>query len=98
MFSIHAVLYVGPSILLIIGLTLNLVGSFDVRSFSVETLCVLMSKYRTGHVGSSFLKRDIMVGDSPADRAVFVHSLFSLRYCTRYSSTFEDRYKDASRK
>ena len=79
MFSIHAILSVGPPIPLIIGRTLNLAGSFEVRSFSLETLCVFISRCRTGHVGSSFLRRDIVVGASPADRAVFVHSLFSWR-------------------
>ena len=59
MFSIHAILSVGPPIPLIIGRTLNLAGSFEVRSSSLGSLCVFINKYRTGHVGSSFLRRDL---------------------------------------
>ncbi|KAJ1361516.1 hypothetical protein KIN20_020790 [Parelaphostrongylus tenuis] len=47
----HAILSVGPPTQLMMGLTLNIDGSLDVRSSMDTNLCVLISEHKVGHVG-----------------------------------------------
>ena len=54
MFRNHSILSIGPPMPLIMGLTTNVGGLLEVRSFTLKILWVLISKYRTRYVGNSF--------------------------------------------